>query len=279
VTDAAGEPRVVVARGDALHPLDVTLAEGLGAGRDALFAAVDRAVAGSPLAGAYAALAPVDEQEVWASGVTYRRSATAREEESVVADVYSLVYEADRPELFLKATPRRVPPPGADLRVRADSEWDVPEPELALVLDARGVIAGYLVADDVSSRSIEGANPLYLPQAKIYDDALGLSETIVLARDGSDAAIREAAISIAIHRDGVPVFEGATSVGEMKRSFAELVAALFAELSHPAGAVLLTGTGVVPPDEFTLRAGDDVRIAIEGVGTLRHGVYGAQPAE
>ena len=254
-----------------LHPLEGSLAELLGAGRDALHEAVDRALAGAPLDGPVALLAPVDEQEVWASGVTYRRSATARVEESSVGDVYELVYEADRPELFLKAPAYRVPPPGAALRIRADSGWDVPEPELALVLDARAQIVGYLVADDVSSRAIEGANPLYLPQAKIYDDALGLSGTIVLARDAGD--VRAAAIELEIRRDGAALFAGATSVAEMKRSFQELVDALFCDLTHPAGAVLLTGTGVVPPDEITLRAGDEVRIAIAGVGVLQHPIY------
>lgn len=270
---ADGPPVLVVARGDDLHPLDVSLAEGLAAGRDALHAAVDRAVARAPLRGPARVLAPVDAQEVWASGVTYRRSATAREQESVVADVYTLVYEAERPELFLKATPQRVPPPGAPLRIRADSGWDVPEPELALVLDARGTVVGYLAADDVSSRSIEGANPLYLPQAKVYDDALGLSGTIVLARDLGDDAVRDAAISVQITRDGRPVFAGTTRAREMKRSFEELITALYAELSHPHGAVLLTGTGVVPPDDLTLAHGDVVTIDIDGVGELRHGIY------
>jgi 2-dehydro-3-deoxy-D-arabinonate dehydratase len=161
--------------------------------------------------------------------------------------------------------------PGAPLRIRADSTWDVPEPELALVIDARGEIVGYLAADDLSSRSIEGANPLYLPQAKIYDDSLGLSGTIVLARDGPDP--RSAAIELEILRAGERVFAGETSVSEMKRGFEELVAALYLELSFPAGAVLLTGTGVVPPDEFTLRHGDRVRIAVEGVGVLEHDIY------
>ncbi len=265
---------LVAARGDELFPLAGTLAELLAAGADALRRAAADALRGAPLPGAPELLAPVDEQEVWASGVTYRRSATARVEESSVGDVYEMVYEAERPELFLKATPRRVPPPGAPLRIRADSGWDVPEPELALVLDAHGAVAGYLVADDVSSRSIEGANPLYLPQAKIYDDALGLSGTIVLAGDpGVDAAVRTAAVAVAIRRGGAELFAGETSVTEMKRSFEELVACLFCELSHPAGAVLLTGTGVVPPDEVTLQPGDRVRIEVEGVGVLEHDIY------
>jgi 2-dehydro-3-deoxy-D-arabinonate dehydratase len=266
-----GAARLAVARAGELHPVDGSLAELLAAGRDSLHEAVDRAFASAPLPGAAEVLAPVDEQEVWASGVTYRRSATARVEESSVGDVYEMVYEAQRPELFLKAPARRVPKPGAPLRIRADSGWDVPEPELALVLDSAARIVGYLVADDVSSRSIEGANPLYLPQAKIYDDSLGLSDTIVLARDAGD--VTSAAIEVSIDRGGERVFDGATSVSEMKRSFDELVAALFAELSHPAGAVLLTGTGVVPPDELTLEPGDRVRIAIEGIGTLEHDVY------
>jgi 2-dehydro-3-deoxy-D-arabinonate dehydratase len=266
-----GAPVLTVARAGALHRLDASLAELLGVGRDRVHEAVDRALATEPLTSGGPLLAPVDEQEVWASGVTYRRSATARVEESSVGDVYEMVYEALRPELFLKATALRVPPPGAPLRIRSDSDWDVPEPELALVLDADARVVGYLVADDVSSRSIEGANPLYLPQAKIYDDALGLSGTIVLARDAGD--VRNAPIEVAIERGGETVFSGETSVSEMKRGFEELVGALFAELAHPAGAVLLTGTGVVPPDEMTLQDGDRVRIAIEGIGVLEHGIY------
>jgi 2-dehydro-3-deoxy-D-arabinonate dehydratase len=268
---AGGRALLTVARGGALHPLQESLAELLGAGRDALHAAVDTALAGPALDEPASLLAPVDKQEVWASGVTYRRSASARVEESSVGDVYELVYAAERPELFLKAPAYRVPVPGAPLRIRADSGWDVPEPELALVLDARGEIAGYLAADDISSRAIEGANPLYLPQAKIYDDALGLSGTIVLARDAGD--VRAAAIELEIRRAGATLFAGATSVAEMQRSFEELVDVLFRELTHPSGAVLLTGTGVVPPDAITLRDGDEVRIAVDGVGVLQHRIY------
>ena len=266
-----GSAALTVARGGELYPVGGSLAELLGTGNERLHEAVDEALRGEPIADPAELLAPVDEQEVWASGVTYRRSASARVEESSVGDVYEMVYEAQRPELFLKAPANRVPPPGAPLRIRADSGWDVPEPELALVLDAHARIVGYLVADDVSSRSIEGANPLYLPQAKIYDDSLGLSGTIVLARDAGDVAT--ATIDIHIDRGGESVFEGQTSVSEMKRTFDELAEALFAELSHPSGAVLLTGTGVVPPDEFTLHDGDTVRIAIAGVGVLEHPIY------
>jgi 2-dehydro-3-deoxy-D-arabinonate dehydratase len=266
-----GAAALTVARGGELYHVGASLAQLLAAGRDVLHAAVDHALQGAPIAQTTELLAPVDEQEVWASGVTYRRSATARVEESSVGDVYELVYEAARPELFLKAPPNRVPRPGAPLRIRADSGWDVPEPELALVLDAHAQIVGYLAADDVSSRSIEGANPLYLPQAKLYDDSLGLSGTVVLARDAGD--VSNARIEVHIERGGERVFDGATAVSEMKRGFDELAAALFAELSHPSGAVLLTGTGVVPPDDFTLQDGDTVRIAIEGVGVLEHPIY------
>lgn len=268
-----GEPLLVVTRDGALHPLEGSLGDLLAAGLGPLHDAVDRALAAPSLDGEVdAVLAPVDVQEVWASGVTYERSRQARVEEAVVKSVYDLVFEADRPELFLKAVPGRIPPPGAPLRVRADSTWDVPEPELALVLTGAGDIAGYLVADDVSSRSIEGQNPLYLAQAKIYDDALGLSGTIVLARDLGERA-RAATISLTIERDGRTVFSGETSTAQMRRSFETLAAYLYRELSHPRGAVLLTGTGLVPPDDFTLEDGDLVAIEIEGVDELRHSVY------
>ena len=269
-----GEELLVAAAGGALHPVGATLADLLGAGLGALHDAVDRALAAPPLSDPVETLAPVDRQEVWASGVTYERSVKARMEETVVADVYDLVYRAERPELFFKAPAWRVPAPGAPLRIRADSTWDVPEPELALVLTAQGEIAGYLVADDVSSRSIEGANPLYMPQAKMFDDCLGLSDTIVLARDADP---RGARIDLAIRRRGETIFEGATSTSQIVRSFEELAGYLFRELSHPWGAVLLTGTGLVPPDDYTLQDGDEVEIAIEGVGRLRHSVYRSQP--
>ena len=263
---------LVAARDGALHPLDEPLATLLAGGLDRLHEAVDAALAREAVRGDVDLLAPVDRQEVWASGVTYERSRQARVEEAVVKSVYDLVFEAERPEVFMKMPAYRVPPPGAPLRVRADSTWDVPEPELALVLTAQGEVAGYLVADDLSSRSIEGENPLYLAQAKIFDDSLGLSDTIVLARDLGDRA-RSARISLRIERAGSVAFEGETSTGQMRRSFDDLAGYLFRELSHPNGAVLLTGTGLVPPDEFTLEGGDIVEIEIEGVGLLRHGVY------
>ena len=204
---------------------------------------------------------------MWAGGVTYRRSATARVEESSVGDVYELVYEAQRPELFLKAPAARVRAPGAPLRIRADSTWDVPEPELALVLDAHGEIVGYLAADDVSSRSIEGANPLYLPQAKIYDDSLGLSGTIVLAARrrrpalGGDRARDPPRRRAHLRRRDV----GQRDEAQLRRARGRALPRALV----PAGAVLLTGTGVVPPDELTLQDGDRVRIAVEGVGRAR----------
>jgi 2-dehydro-3-deoxy-D-arabinonate dehydratase len=262
----------VLAAPSGLHPLGASLADLLGAGLAALHLAVDEALAEVPLPGELEPLPPVDRQEVWASGVTYERSRQARVEESAVAQAYDLIYNAERPELFFKAPAYRVPPPGAPLRIRADSTWDVPEPELALVLTAQCEIAGYLVADDLSSRSIEGENPLYLAQAKIWDASLGLSDTIVLARDLGDRA-RSARIEVRIERDGAVVFAAETSTAQMRRPFEELASYLFRELSHPHGAVLLTGTGLVPPDELTLEHGDTVEIAIEGVGTLRHAVH------
>ncbi len=276
----SGLRRISVGGADALafaapggyHPVEGSLADLLGAGLEALHAAVDRALERAPLDEDAEVLAPVDRQEVWASGVTYERSLRARMEEARVESVYDLVFNAERPELFMKMPAYRVPWPGAPLRIRADSTWDVPEPELALVLTAQGEIAGYLVADDVSSRSIEGENPLYLAQAKIYDDSLGLSDTIVLARDVGEAA-RSATIRLRIERDGRTAYEGETSTANMRRSFEDLAGYLFRELSHPDGAVLLTGTGLVPPDEITLEDGDVVEIEIEGVGSLRHPVY------
>ena len=192
---------LVAARDGALHPLDEPLATLLAGGLDRLHEAVDAALAREAVRGDVDLLAPVDRQEVWASGVTYERSRQARVEEAVVKSVYDLVFEAERPEVFMKMPAYRVPLPGAPLRVRADSTWDVPEPELALVLTAQGEVAGYLVADDLSSRSIEGENPLYLAQAKIFDDSLGLSDTIVLARDLGERA-RSARISLRIERAG-----------------------------------------------------------------------------
>jgi 2-dehydro-3-deoxy-D-arabinonate dehydratase len=211
--------------------------------------------------------APIeDDQEVWASGVTYRRSLVEREAESTVADVYARVYEAERPELFFKSAGWRVVGDGEAIRVRRDSAWNVPEPELVLVVDARGAIVGYTAGDDVSSRSIEGENPLYLPQAKCYDGACALGPGIVLVDDPG-----EQAIALSIVRNGREAFGGAASTGQMKRSYSELVEPLFRETSFPRGAFLMTGTGIVPGSDFTLLTGDRVEVRVGGL-TLRNHV-------
>jgi 2-dehydro-3-deoxy-D-arabinonate dehydratase len=214
-------------------------------------------------------LPPLDQQEVWAAGVTYKRSREARERESEgAARFYDLVYRSPRPELFMKATPRRVVGSGAPVRIRADAKWSVPEPELALVVAPDLRIVGFTIGNDMSSRDIEGENPLYLPQAKIYDGSCSLGPVITLAdafppRD-------EVAIKLTIKRAGAPVFEGATSLSAMARTFEDLVDWLGRENSFPDGVILLTGTGVVPPDDFTLASGDDISIEVTGIGTLRN---------
>lgn len=215
-----------------------------------------------------AVLAPVDTQEVWAAGVTYRRSRDARKDESQVADVYDLVYVADRPELFFKAPAWRVVAPGDPIGVRNDSPWNVPEPELGLVLAADGTIAGWVIGNDVSSRTIEGENPLYLPQAKVYDRSCALGPCLVpgTALDGPFA------VRLRIERDGVVAFDGETSTAEIVRAFEDLASALFEALTFPDGAILLTGTGIVPDAPFSLSPGDVVDIAIEGLGRLRNPV-------
>jgi len=209
-------------------------------------------------------VAPLDMQEVWASGVTYLRSKVARMEESSEADFYDLVYEAERPELFFKSMPHRVAGHRQAVRIRRDSDWNVPEPELALVLSAAGTIVGYTIGNDMSSRSIEGENPLYLPQAKVYDGSCSLGPGILL-HDGNALARK---IEMTITRNGTRVFEGATSTAKMRRSLQELATYLFREMTFDHGVFLLTGTGIVPPDDFTLHPGDLVSITIEGIGTL-----------
>ena len=213
-------------------------------------------------------LAPIVSQEVWAAGVTYYRSRTARIEESQDAgggDFYDRVYTAERPELFFKATPHRVAGSGAKVRFRRDSEWNVPEPELALLVTHEAKIVGYTIGNDMSSRDIEGANPLYLPQAKVYDKSCALgpcvyvSETMLPATTG---------IQLSITRDGKPVFDGETVLAQLKRTPESLVEFLFRDNSFPFGCVLLTGTGIVPPDDFTLQHGDEISINIEPIGTL-----------
>lgn len=214
---------------------------------------------------------PIDRQEVWAAGVTYKRSKVAREEESAgAAQFYDKVYSADRPELFLKSTPERVVGPGGDIRVRRDGKWNVPEPELALVVTPDLRIVGYTIGNDVSSRDIEGDNPLYLPQAKIYDGACAVGPVITLA--AAMPPLAEVGIRLVIRRGGAVAFDGSTSAGQLNRTVESLVGWLGKEYSLPHGAVLLTGTGIVPPDEFSLQVGDVVDITIDGIGTLSNPV-------
>jgi 2-dehydro-3-deoxy-D-arabinonate dehydratase len=213
-------------------------------------------------------LPPIVSQEVWAAGVTYYRSRTARIEESQDAgggDFYDRVYTAERPELFFKATPHRVVGPGAAVRIRRDSRWNVPEPELVLVVTRTGKIVGYTIGNDMSSRDIEGANPLYLPQAKIYDRSCALGPGILVAEEMLPPATE---INLHIGRAGVSVFVGKTTLAQLKRTPESLVEFLFRDNSFPQGCFLLTGTGIVPPDDFTLQSGDEISITIEPIGTL-----------
>lgn len=215
--------------------------------------------------------APVDRQEVWAAGVTYLRSRNARMEESTSAkSAYDLVYEADRPEIFFKATPSRVSGPGETIGIRGDSTWDVPEPELALVVNRDGEIVGYTIGNDVSSRSIEGENPLYLPQAKFYGKCAALGPAIALAWEIGE--IKDRTIRLIIRRAGEVLFDGDTSTSQIHRTFEDLVGYLRRYNEFPSGVVLMTGTGIIPPSEFTLEDGDDVEIAIDGIGSLRNPV-------
>jgi 2-dehydro-3-deoxy-D-arabinonate dehydratase len=212
-------------------------------------------------------LAPIDDQEVWAAGVTYRRSQVARMEESAsAASCYDRVYASPRPELFFKATPHRVSGPGEPLRIRSDSKWSVPEPEITLVLTSDMRLAGFTIGNDMSSRDIEGENPLYLPQAKVYVGCCGLGPCVTLA--SLMPPLQTVQIRLVIRRKGDVVFEGSTSVSEMARTFDELIGWLGRENSFPGGAFLLTGTGIVPQSDFALQAGDLVAISIDGIGTL-----------
>jgi 2-dehydro-3-deoxy-D-arabinonate dehydratase len=211
-------------------------------------------------AAAGALLAPVEaDQEVWAAGVTYLRSREAREAESTQKDVYTRVYESKRPELFFKSVGWRVVGHAAPIRIRKDSAWNVPEPELVLVINSRGEIVGYSVGNDVSSRDIEGENPLYLPQAKVYTGSCALGPGIVLT---APATLRDLPVQIGIQRDGQRVFEGETRTSRMKRTPEELAGYLTLELSFPRGVLLFTGTGIVPPAEFTMQRGDLVSIRL-----------------
>ena len=213
-------------------------------------------------------LPPVSRQEVWAAGVTYFRSRTARMEESQATGgdtFYDRVYDAERPEIFFKSNGWRVMGSGGEIRIRDDSKWNVPEPELALVVNAKGEIIGYTIGNDVSSRDIEGENPLYLPQAKVYDGACAVGPAILL----SDTPLPpETKIQLEISRGGQTIFNDFTALDQMKRQPKELVEYLYRETTFPDGAVLLTGTGIVPDEPFTLQKGDEVRITIAPIGTL-----------
>lgn len=214
-------------------------------------------------------LTPVERQEVWAAGVTYLRSKKARMEESdFSATAYDKVYAAPRPELFFKSLPEKVAGPGDWVGIRADATWSVPEPELALVINSRGDLAGFTIGNDMSSRDLEGENLLYLPQAKIYEHSCALGPVINVA--AGEAEARTWSIQLTVWRGGQLIFQGETSVGQIKRSFTELLDYLCRSQRFPHGVVLLTGTGIVPPDDFTLRPNDEVAIGISGVGTLRN---------
>jgi 2-dehydro-3-deoxy-D-arabinonate dehydratase len=226
----------------------------------------------SPGSGGHALMAPMEEQEVWAAGVTYFRSRTARMEESEAGGgmtFYDRVYSAERPELFFKSTVHRTVGPGAPVRIRHDSKWNVPEPELTLLVSPKGKILGYTVGNDMSSRDIEGENPLYLPQAKVYDGSCALGPGILVA---NEPLARTTAIQIEIRRAGSAVFSDSTTLEAMKRNPTELVEYLFRENTFPNGCFLLTGTGIVPPNTFTLASGDEIAITIDGIGTLTNPV-------
>jgi 2-dehydro-3-deoxy-D-arabinonate dehydratase len=216
-------------------------------------------------------LTPVESQEVWAAGVTYLRSKQARMEESEFsATAYDRVYDAARPEIFFKSLPDKVVSPGEPVGIRRDARWNVPEPELALVISSSGQIVGFTIGNDMSSRDIEGENLLYLPQAKIYTASCAVGPWIVVGPGEDDA--RRWSIRLEIRRGGEVVFTGDTGAGQIKRRFSELVEYLFRSQHFPNGAVLLTGAGVVPPDSFTLEARDTVRVSISGIGTLENPV-------
>jgi 2-dehydro-3-deoxy-D-arabinonate dehydratase len=213
-------------------------------------------------------LAPIQNQEIWASGVTYYRSKVGRQEESSDsggADFYARVYEADRPELFFKAPAHRTVGPGGKVRIRRDSVWDVPEPELTLMITSSGKIVGYTIGNDMSSRSIEGENPLYLPQAKSYDGAASVGPCIYVTEEPLSL---DTIITLDIFRNGLKVFDGATEINQIKRKLTDLVSYLYRECSFPYGSLLMTGTGIVPGSDFTLQQNDEIRIAIAPIGTL-----------
>lgn len=265
--DVAGEVgwAVRTQAGDA--PLRVGLDDLLRLSLSEARAAVESAGAAADLGGTL--LPPVDTQEVWGAGVTYEQSRAGRVEESTEGGIYDRVYLAQRPEVFFKATAQRVVGDGQPVGIRADSPWNAPEPELGLVLNAGGEIFGYMVGDDVSSRSIEGENPLYLSQAKVYERSCALGPGIVPVWAAPATPFH---IALRVERGEAVAFEGSTSTANIVRRFEDLAAWLMAALAFPVGVVLLTGTGIVPNESFSLRAGDIVTIDIPGVGTLTNPV-------
>jgi 2-dehydro-3-deoxy-D-arabinonate dehydratase len=218
-------------------------------------------------------LAPIgSQQELWACGVTYLRSKVGRQEESKAsggADFYGKAYEAERPEVFFKSTPHRIVGHNAFVRIRKDSTWDVPEPELTLVVTSSGKIIGYTIGNDMSSRSIEGENPLYLPQAKTYDGCAALGPCIYVTDKPLDS---NTTISLTINRDSKKVFEGSIAISQIKRTLQELVSFVYRECSFPNGCLIMTGTGIVPGSDFTLKSRDEINISIDNIGTLSNTV-------
>jgi 2-dehydro-3-deoxy-D-arabinonate dehydratase len=218
-------------------------------------------------------LAPIgSKQELWACGVTYLRSKIGRQEESKDAgggDFYAKVYDAERPEVFFKSTPHRVVGHNQKVRIRKDSTWDVPEPELTLVTSSSGKIIGYTIGNDMSSRSIEGENPLYLPQAKTYDACAAIGPCIYVTDEPIN---KSTTIRLEINRESKNVFEGSIPISQIKRSFEDLVSFVYRECSFPHGCLIMTGTGIVPEHDFTLKTGDEIKISIDGIGTLRNEV-------
>ena len=265
------EEGVIIESGPGPHSLEVDWDELIN--RDDLFSFLGTLLANRDLPSVDVdfreqTLPPIVSQEVWAAGVTYYRSRTARIEESQDAgggDFYDRVYSAERPELFFKATPHRVAGPGGTVRVREDSRWNVPEPELALVVTRAAKIVGYTIGNDMSSRDIEGENPLYLPQAKVYDKSCAVGPCIYVSEEMLPGTTE---IKMYIRRDGKTIFDGQTVLAQLKRTPESLIEFLYRDNSFPFGCVLLTGTGIVPPDDFTLQHRDEIGINIEPIGTL-----------
>lgn len=282
----SGDRIVAAVEGDSLRPLDLGQVDAVRRLCDVLHHTdplglarflLDTKAQPVPLADV-TILPPIDRQEVWAAGVTYKRSQVARMEESESgASHYDRVYSADRPELFFKSTPQRVVGPGEPVRVRADSRWTVPEPELTLVITPAKKVVAFTIGNDMSARDIEGENPLYLPQAKVYDQCCAIGPYILLPE--KPIAREELKISLVIERARQVVNRGETNAGQMTRGFDELAGWLGREYDLPDGALLLTGTGIVPPDDLTLEDGDFVSITIDGIGTLTNPVVKGRRVE